>query len=248
MVSSNKRAYGALLAERMPAWMRLRPVLVVNVGLLLLCAMMGYWLYAGKITAGLSDDWTILDPTPWDTASDYVLGAYLHLNGRLASHMTQFFWWSVNRIFHFDPETYPWWLILSASLFCIVATPLNIIIAGKRLVGYSRAAGGWLLAGVWAVWTLSDPVYGGSTMATLFYVHIFPAYLLSLGLLWIARPIWGRGVGWWLPPALLFLYAALSSEQLLVTVPLLYSLVSLLHMLRQPSPRRWLASLLEMLR
>jgi hypothetical protein len=252
--------------------------------LLLLCAITGYWLYAGKITAGLSDDWTILDPTPWAAASDYVLGAYLHLNGRLASHMTQFFWWSINRIFQFDPESYPWWLILSASLFCIVATPLNIIIAGKRLVGYSRTTGGWLLAGVWAVWTLSDPVYGGSTMATLFYVHIFPAYLLSLGLLWIARPIWGRGVGcntfqisnmvpgsagslsapmqasrlrsqalsrylqgigvrWWLPPALLFLYAALSSEQLLVTVPLLYSLVSLLHMLRQPSPRRWLASL-----
>ncbi|MFH1478101.1 MAG: hypothetical protein ABIH24_11525 [Verrucomicrobiota bacterium] len=224
------------------SWQRF--LLFTHAGLLIIALVCGRWLYAGAL--GRSDALYALNPYPLVTTADniayypanpfpnikprsghvvsnpfvYVRDWYCGLNGRISVAV-------INSLIAFSakagcptPESFPWWLMRALSLYCLLATPLNFMVAlgwawakrpGRALV---------LLAAVGAIWIVSPKIYIFTVIFDVLLTdRIAFIYMLTwmfMGVLnnWMGRSAWKWGL---LAAGILFL----SSEQNMFSVPIL---------------------------
>lgn len=219
-------------------------LLFANLGLLIATIVAGHWLYAGAL--GRSDALPVFNPCPLVTIADniayypvnpfpniqprsghvvanlfeYVRDWYFGFNGRLSVGILNSLiaqaakWWAAT------PESFPWWLMRALSLFCILATPLNLMVA----VGWAWAKRPGrtltLLAAIWAVWIVSPKIYIFTVVYDVLLtdrnIHEYVLAWMIIGVInnWMGRAVWKWSL---LAAGILFL----GSEQNLFSVPIL---------------------------
>lgn len=219
-------------------------LLFAHLGLLIAALGVGRWLYAGAL--GRSDALTVFNPYPLVTMADnvvycpvnpypqinpraghvvsnpfvYVQDWYQGMNGRLSAAVMDSLlalaakWWCPT------PESFPWWLMRALSLYCLLATPLNFMVAigwawakrpGRTLV---------LLAAVWAVWIVSPKVYIFTVIFDILLTdRNIQEYVLAWMIIGVINNWMGRSAWKWslLAAGILFL----GSEQNMFSVPVL---------------------------
>jgi hypothetical protein len=200
-----------------------------NVILLAASLVVGRVVYQGAFA--YADSLNMLSPYPQLDAAGgtsitatsfpaYVAQWYRGLNGRWSQAAMNGAIEAVAKPFVRQPEAFPWWLMRSLSLFCIVATPLNFLAAAGAFGRRRAAFGAVLLVLAWAIWSAAQNTYAYSIwfdcLLTDRFVPMYLASLLSVGAArgWpSARPL----------PLLAFsaLYLFVSVEQFLVTMPIL---------------------------
>ncbi len=219
-------------------------MLFAHVGLLIASIVLGRWLYAGAL--GRSDALTVFNPYPLVTIADniayypvnpypnidsrsghvvsnpfvYVWDWYCGFNGRLSTGVMNSLIALAAKGWCPTPESFPWWLMRALSLYCLLATPLNFMVAvgwawakrpGRTLV---------LLAAVWSVWIVSPKIYIFTVIFDVLLtdrnIHEYVLAWMMLGVMsnWMGRSAWKWGL---LAAGILFL----SSEQNMFSVPIL---------------------------
>jgi hypothetical protein len=205
-----------------------RRLFLLNLCALVACVAAGRLLYAGAF--GYADVLNMYNPYPQLDAAgastatahgfgEYVAQWYRGLNGRwgVAVVNAAIELWS-KAVVH-RPEQFPWWLMRSLSLFCIVTTPLNFIAAGGQLKRGSFVAAA-LLLGAWGIWSSSPNTFGYSVwFDALLADRFIPMYVASLLAVALAlgprrghpaaRLAFGAG------------YVFIAVEQFLVTLPII---------------------------
>ena len=224
------------------SWKRF--LLLAHVGLLIAAIVAGRWLYAGAL--GRSDALYALNSYPLVTTADnvafypvnpfpnitprsghvvsnpfmYVWDWYCGLNGRLSVAVVNSLISQAAKQWCPTPESFPWWLMRALSLYCLLATPLNLMVAvgwawakrpGRTLV---------LLAAVWAVWIVSPKVYVFTVIFDVLltdriaFIYVLTWMIMGVLNNWMGRSTWKWGL---LAVGILFL----SSEQNMFSVPIL---------------------------
>lgn len=219
-------------------------LLFAHLGLLIAAIGCGRWLYAGAL--GRSDALYAFNPYPLVTIADniaycpvnpfphiaprsghvvanpfvYVRDWYCGMNGRLSVAI-------MNSLIAFaakagcpTPESFPWWLMRALSLYCLLATPLNFMVA----VGWTWAKRPGLtlvlLAAAWSVWIVSPKIYIFTVIFDVLLtdrnIHVYVLSWMLIGVInnWMGRSAWKWGL---LAAGILFL----GSEQNMLTVPIL---------------------------
>jgi hypothetical protein len=207
-----------------------RPVTAFNVGLLFLSLIVGYWLYAGKISAGIGDDWVVFSPKVFSSEWRFLSDWYFGLNaGRIGGALLSIIFRLPNYVREFSPEAFPWWLIYSTSLFCTIASPINLGFAVRRITNINRSETIFLLFALCALWTVNGMVYDVTLMAVTvsgrlaiyiltFMLYLLPSYDMVTPKRWKFWALFSVG----------YLVCSLSFEQLLISLPILFSGVTLL--------------------
>lgn len=209
-------------------------VFILNVTLFLVCLGVGYWLYADRV-AGAGDDWKFFNPNGWPSEWAFLRNLYLNVGGRVGSYLILMLFRLLS-FFYFTPDSFPWWVLYSVSLFCTLAMPLNLVAAGQRLTNSRWIVSLFLLAWIYLVWATNFTVFGVTLLAVTVSGR-WPLYMLSLGIWLLSTPPSSR-VQWlrWGGLSLLYLIASLSIEQILTSIPVLFAAVSLIKGVRQRKP------------
>jgi hypothetical protein len=216
---------------RSTVWSRLfrDPLVIANVLLLAASLLAGRVLYAGAFA--YADSLNMLSPYPQLDAAgatnvtatnlaQYVQHWYLGLNGRWSQALMNGALSTATKTFGFGPESFPWWMMRSLSLFCMLATPLNFLAGAGAFARQIRPMGVCLLVLAWGIWSFSQNTYAYSIWFDCLLTDRFvPMYLASVLAVGIARGWPGRR-----PLALagfgaVYLFVAI--EQFMVTLPVL---------------------------
>jgi hypothetical protein len=168
--------------------------------------------------------------------AEYVRHWYFGLNGRWSQALMNGTLAGVTKLFGFGPESFPWWMMRSLSLFCMLATPLNFLAAAGAFRPHLRLMGIFLLAIVWGTWSLSQNTYAYSVWFDCLLTDRFvPMYLTSVLSVGVAsgwptrRPLHLLGF------AAVYLFVAV--EQFLVTLPVLLAAYALRDLARTSASR-----------
>ncbi|MGO9117106.1 MAG: hypothetical protein ACLQPD_05785 [Desulfomonilaceae bacterium] len=202
-----------------------RPLFLANVAILLISLCAGGWLYSGAL--GWVDALNMCCPYQLIgggneslTAWDYVRDWYTGVSGKVFFAFLGSLSCTYSRHFAPTPESFPWWMLRSLSLFCIIAVPVNFIYA-SRLFGREQVAIGALaLASLWALWTINNNTYSYSVwFDMLFADKCLPMYLLSLMACGVSSGWFDRN--WMRWSIFAIIYVLISYEHLLPSVPLI---------------------------
>ncbi len=219
-------------------------LLFAHVGLLVAVLVFGRWIYAGAL--GRSDALTAFNPYPLVTMADnfaycpvnpfpqinprfghvvsnpcvYVWDWYCGMNGRLSVAVMDSLIALAAKGWCPTPESFPWWLMRALSLYCLLAAPLNFMVA----VGWAWARRPGmtliLLVAVWSVWVLNPKIYIFTVIFDVLLtdrnIQVYVLAWMIIGVInnWMGRSAWKWGV---LAAGILFL----SSEQNMFSVPIL---------------------------
>jgi hypothetical protein len=204
----------------------------LNLLMLVASLILGAILYHGAF--GYADALNMYNPAPQlDAASGttrvasglpgYVRDWYCGLNGRWGQALMNGSIQMLSRSLVHRPETFPWWLMRSLSLFCLIATPVNFLRGTRQFGSPHRAQGAVLLALAWMIWSAANNTYGYSLWFDVLLTDRFvPMYLASVLAVLV-------GTGWparRAAPLLAFsaLYLLIAVEQFLVTLPIVIGL------------------------
>lgn len=206
---------------------------------------MGWHLYSDAL--GWSDSLVVFNarpvfslfPSPHDpilsNPSAYISEWYRHVNGRLTVAVTDSLIALFSRVCCPTPESFPWWLFRSLSLFAILAAPMNMVAAGVWHYG-RRSVSILLVALLWVFWSINPSIYGYTVwMDCLLIDRYVPLYILSMAMLAMVRG-WPKPGFWaWLLHGLVFLSLAVN-EQFMFVVPVLFLGFAWLGASACPSP------------
>lgn len=198
-----------------------RAIAASTIALLGTCLIVGYLLYAGRVAARWGDDWTAFGPSPSQSGWVALVDWYMNSNGRVGNGLLLALVRTPLDLPRFGPDDFPWWLILSLSAFCAVATPFNLVLAASRLA--RKCFSSWeLIAAAGAatvIWTIGPATYSTTTYPVLltFTAAVYAASLALLLYVW--QPNDRRTL---VTAGSLYVFASLSFEQLLTSLPVLF--------------------------
>ena len=212
-------------------WSRLfrDPLVIANVFLLAASLLAGRVLYAGAFA--YADSLNMLSPYPQLDAAggtnvtatslaQYVQHWYRGLNGRWSQALMNGALASATKAFGFGPESFPWWMMRSLSLFCMLATPMNLLAGAGALARRIQPIGACLLVLTWGIWSSAQNTYAYSLWFDCLLTDRFvPMYLASVLAVGISRGWPGRRPIALAGFAAIYLFVAV--EQFMVTLPVL---------------------------
>lgn len=219
------------MQTRSTVWSRLvrDPLVITNVLLLVASLVVGRVLYAGAFA--YADSLNMLSSYPQLDAAggtnvtatnlaQYVRHWYVGLNGRWSQAVMNGTLASATKVFGFGPESFPWWMMRSLSLFCMLATPINFLAAAGAFARQIRPMGVCLLVLAWGIWSFAQNTYAYSIWFDCLLTDRFvPMYLASVLAVGVARGWPGRRPLALAGFAAIYLFVAV--EQFLVTLPVL---------------------------
>jgi hypothetical protein len=146
-------------------------LVIANVLLLAASLPVGRVLYAGAFA--YADALNMLSPYPQLDAAggtnvtatnlaQYVQHWYRGLNGRWSQALMNGALASATKAFGFGPESFPWWMMRSLSLFCMLATPMNLLAGAGAFARQVRPMGFGLLVLAWGIWSSAQNTYAYS--------------------------------------------------------------------------------------
>jgi hypothetical protein len=190
--------------------------------LLVFTLIAGYRAYARRVVS-YGDDLTTYGPAVWHGAGEYVHDAYTKLNGRLTSHLTSAAARVVLAPSRFTPESYPWWLLFALTEYLGLMAAVALAFATQRAAELPAAAGLLIAAIVLMAWGSTPALYETSLYAVCIGFAAGACALASGAAVAASmRPRWPR----WVAAGALFVYAALCSEQLLVSALVVFTAIT----------------------
>jgi len=205
------------------------PLVIANVLLLTASLLAGRVLYAGAFA--YADSLNMLNPYPqFDAAggtnviatnlAQYVKQWYFGQNGRWSQALMNGILEAGTKTFGFGPESFPWWMMRSLSLFCMLATPMNFLASAGAFARQARPMGVCLLVLTWGVWSSAQNTYAYSLWFDCLLTDRFvPMYLASMLAVGVSRGWPSRRPIPLAAFAAIYLFVAV--EQFMVTLPVL---------------------------
>lgn len=198
-------------------------VLVLNILILLISLFVSYYYYHGTLSAGDAVyTFSMHGGDYGDSPLQLINHWYLFINGRVTQAVIA----AVFMIFSYFspiPESYPWWIISWLEIFCLVVTPVNLVIFLCKNNDIPRSLGFLFLIFIWSIWSTNDIIFAPSHMHQSIEGYYLPVYLLSLSLLWLSK----QNLDLNTKKAVLFysfiyLFLSLVGEQFIPSIPLLF--------------------------
>ncbi len=182
----------------------------------------GYELYDGKMMGWGDDMATVYNPVL--SSAELFRQWYLGWSGRAGGALLAIIFRLPN-LLSTGPDTFPWWLILSLSLFAVVASPLNLAATSQSLV-FKRF--NWYIPLIlWMIWAVNPIIMGTPIAMPVTLYHAFPVYLFSLCISLASKVDFRERKALWVSLSIVYLLASLSGEQILLSIPIVLSAVSL---------------------
>ncbi|MDD5482442.1 MAG: hypothetical protein PHP98_02135 [Kiritimatiellae bacterium] len=239
-------------------------LLLAHAGLLIAAITAGRWLYDGAF--GQGDVLAVINPCPQVTIADniahypvnpypqiqprsghvasnpfvYVWDWYAGMNGRVSTAIMDSFIALAAKKWCPTPESFPWWLMRSLSMYCLLAAALNFLYAVGWIWARRPGMTIVLLAAVWSIWALSPGVYVFSAMYDILLtdrnIHTYALSWMVIGAIrnWPAKSAWRWGI---MAAGVLFLAADLY----LFSTPVLLIAAAGLGLVNKPEMARdWL--------
>ena len=207
-------------------YLDLRKLLYINLALLGLSLLIGYFLY--RTALGWGDSLNMFSPYPHvsmktnlssDTMLGYVSSWYSGMNGRWPVAFLNAVGSMFSRKLFFLPEHFPWWAMRSLSLFCCLAAPFNFLFIIKLWIRKLPLLPALLV--IYALWSFSPNTYSNSiTFDCLFTDRFLFVYLISVVAVLIFRKAKFEKISHLLGYSLFGFFVFF--EQFLVTAPFLF--------------------------